>query len=161
MLFYFAAGLVIFFKLTNMIAYGWMKESVVRSRAWDLNICCGKTDGGGVNVDIIQHTELPNFQRVEDITALPFDDKEFDHVLCSHTIEHVDNPEMFFRELSRVGGNVTVLVPPLWDLTAAFNIFEHKWLFLTLKHRHATLPPYISLPLASWWQKHHGQRVRA
>lgn len=160
-LLYIAVALLLLFKLTNVIAYGWMKDAVVSSRVWDLNICCGKTDGGGVNVDIVQHIELPNFYQVDDITKLPFKEKEFEHVLCSHTIEHVSDPVAFFRELERVGERVTLLVPPLWDITAAFNILEHRWLFLTLKHKHSFLPPYVKLPLAGWWQRINGQKVKA
>jgi SAM-dependent methyltransferase len=158
---YILVAIVLFFKITNLIVYGWMKHSVVRRRRWDLNICCGKTDGGGVNADIVEHTDLPNYFQINDVTNLPFRDKQFKYVLCSHTIEHVDEPEGFYRELNRVGENVTILIPPLWDITAAFNVLEHKWLFLTFKHKHTSLPPYIPLPLSRWWQNRAGQKVKA
>lgn len=32
----------------------------------------------------------------------PFLDKEFDYVICSHVIEHVENPEKFLSEIFRV-----------------------------------------------------------
>ena len=41
--------------------------------------------------------------------------------MCSHTIEHVDNPAAFDIELRRVGANVKYIITPLWDLAAAFN----------------------------------------
>src|SRR5258706_12316663 len=34
----------------------------------------------------------------------PFGDKEFDYVICSHVLEHVDNPVKFLSEVFRVGG---------------------------------------------------------
>jgi ubiquinone/menaquinone biosynthesis C-methylase UbiE len=37
------------------------------------------------------------------IENLPFDDKYFEFVYCSHVLEHVDNPEKACRELIRVG----------------------------------------------------------
>lgn len=32
----------------------------------------------------------------------PFKDKEFDYVICSHVLEHVDDVDLFLKELSRV-----------------------------------------------------------
>src|SRR4051812_22401232 len=32
----------------------------------------------------------------------PFNDNEFDYVICSHVIEHVSNPEQFMSEIFRV-----------------------------------------------------------
>lgn len=137
-----------------------LKKRVVNRQRWDLNICCGKTDGGGINADIVQHCELPNFVLV-DIYNLPFEDKQFDTVLCSHTMEHVEDPERFFRELQRVGKDVTLVLPPLWDLSAALNVLEHKWIFLTLKKEHRSLPPRIRMSLADLLQNRYGQRIHA
>ena len=148
-------------KLTNVLSYGWLKGRIVRSQTWDLNICCGYTDGGGMNADIVRYVELPGFVEIDDIYALPFVTRQFGSVLCSHTIEHVDDPERFFEELQRVGEEVTLVIPPLWDLTAAFNVFEHKHVFLTLRKRHTTLPRYVRLPLAGMIQQRWGQTIKA
>ena len=146
--------------LPHVISYNWLKSHIVRRRRWDLNICCGTTDGGGVNADIMAHEPLPNFTQV-DVYRLPFKDGQFNHVLCSHTLEHVDAPRLFYDELQRVGDHVTLVLPPLWDITAAFNLLEHRWLFLTLKKEHRTVPPYIRLPGARWVQHILGQRIHA
>lgn len=144
----------------NFISYGVLKNRILERRSWDLNICCGKTDGGGVNADIMKHADVPNYIEV-DIYNLPFADKQFEHVLCSHTIEHVDDPRRFFAELNRVGEHVTLVIPPLWDLSAALNVLEHKWIFLTFKKEHRTLPPRVRLPMADWVQSRLGQRIHA
>ena len=34
--------------------------------------------------------------------SFPFNDNEFDYVICSHVIEHVDNPDIFLNELKRI-----------------------------------------------------------
>ena len=142
-------------------SYRHLKTSIIGRRRWDLNICCGNVDGGGVNVDIVAHAELPNFIRVEDIYQLPFNDDQFDTVLCSHTAEHVDYPNRFDRELRRVARNVVYVLPPVWDLAAALNIWEHKWMFLTLRKVHHKLPSRIKLPFARRLQAHIGQRITA
>ncbi len=153
--------LVILFSIYGFLAhyqsYYLEKSRIINGRKWDLNICCGKTDGGGINADIIRHADLPGFRLVENIYQLPFHDKEFETVLCSHTLEHVDDPQKFFSELKRVGKEVTIVVPPLYDIFAVFNILEHKYIFLTFKKAHHRLPEFVKLPLAETLQKKIGQ----
>ncbi len=161
MIWWLSFGLVVALLALHWLSYGYLKQKIVAERAWDLNICCGDTDGGGVNADIVQHRELPNFVLVDDIYQLPFSTGQFENVLCSHTIEHVDDPERFFAELERVGKQVTLVIPPLWDIGAALNVFEHKWLFFALRKRHHKLPGRIALPLANWWHAVVGQRIKA
>ncbi len=157
----FCAGVILLF-LLNGYSYGILKNRVVRRRRWGLNICCGRTDGGGVNADIMQHAPLPNFERVDDIYNLPFGDDRFEWVLCSHTMEHVGDPDAFHRELTRVGRHVVYVLPPVWDLSAVLNVFEHKWIFLSFKTEHVDeMPPRIKLPLARTVQKALGQTIQA
>ena len=147
--------------VAHYLSYGLFKTRIVKSQTWDLNICCGKTDGGGVNADIFKHQDLPRFQHLDSIYHLPFTDQAFKTVLCSHTIEHVDNPKAFFNELQRVGEEVTLVVPPLYDLAAVLNIFEHKWIFLTFRKKHHQLPMHIRLPFTQQLHRHLGQRNHA
>lgn len=49
-----------------------------------------------------------------DITALPFSDETFHHVICSEVMEHIPDHHLAARELVRVlkpGGNLVVSVP--------------------------------------------------
>jgi SAM-dependent methyltransferase len=156
-----AVAVPAFLWLVHWWSYRILKQRALRRNKWDLNICCGATDGGGINVDIEAHEDLPNFCQVSDIYHLPFKDKQFDTVLCSHTLEHVDDPRAFYRELQRVGRHVTVLIPPLWDLSAAFSPVEHKWVFWSFRTEHSTLPPYSRLPLATFLHRNFGQPISA
>jgi ubiquinone/menaquinone biosynthesis C-methylase UbiE len=150
-------GIVGYCMLTHFISYRILKNRILKRQEWDLNICCGQTDGGGINADIVEPKGIPNFRLVKDIYKLPFETGQFDTVLCSHTIEHVDSPEGFFQELQRVGKQVTIVIPPLYDVTAALNIFEHKYIFLSFKKEHRRLPKHVKLPLASFIQRRIGQ----
>lgn len=155
---YIVLGVAFFFWISHYISYNLWKRRIISRNKWDLNICCGKTDGGGINVDIVRHIDLPNFRLIDNIYHLPFKDSQFDRVLCSHTIEHIDDPQGFLRELMRVGKDVTIILPPIWDVTAALNVFEHKWLFLTMKKEyHNRLPKVIKLPGAAFVQSRWGQ----
>lgn len=155
-----ACAVIMLLGLLHFISYSVLKNKIIERRRWGLNICCGKTDGGGVNADIVAHTELSNLVLV-DVYNLPFRSQWFSTVLCSHTIEHVEDPAGFFAELKRVGRDVTIVIPPLWDLSAVFNVLEHRWIFLSFSKMHKTLPRYVRLPLASFIQGCLGQRVRA
>ena len=90
--------LFVYIYVAHHISYFVAKEKIGKERKWDLNICCGYQDCGGVNVDIVQHKNVPNFVQVNDVYNLPFKNNEFENVLCSHTIEHVENPKLFFKE---------------------------------------------------------------
>jgi SAM-dependent methyltransferase len=45
--------------------------------------------------------------------SLPFKDKEFDYVICSHVVEHVEEPAIFLDELARVGKRGYLEAPSL------------------------------------------------
>ena len=150
-------GFIIYCAVSHFISYRLLKTRILKSQKWDLNICCGQTDGGGINADIVPQEDVPRFLLTRDIYHLPFENGQLDSVLCSHTIEHVDDPERFFQELKRVGKQVTIVIPPLYDITAALNVFEHKYLFLSFKKVHHQLPRHIRLPFAASIQRRLGQ----
>jgi hypothetical protein len=143
----------------NLLSYHVLKKRILRRRKWDLNLCCGNTDGGGINVDIVRRPEIPN-QVVVDVYHLPFESGSFRTVLCSHTIEHVEQPTRLFKELKRVGSRVTLVIPPIWDLSAAFNVLEHKWIFWSPYKEHYSLPRFTRLPLSAFVQDSIGQRIK-
>jgi len=105
--------------------------------------------------DIIRPEEAPyqpselkakNFVKV-DITKdkLPFKDKEFDIVLCTHTLEDLPNPFLVMDEMSRVAKKGLIVTPSMgfdmefteidftdW-LTGARRVpgqAHHKWFFV-------------------------------
>lgn len=61
-----------------------------------------------------------------DIHKLPFKDKVFDYVLCTHVLEHVQDPEEASKELSRIGKGGMVETPsPL--LESLYGWPFHQW----------------------------------
>ena len=76
-----------------------------------------------------------------------------------HVKDMEEGPEKFFAELNRVTKDVTLVIPPVWDISAALNIFEHRHIFLSCRKEHKTLPVHISLPLAAWIHKKLGQKI--
>ncbi|MFQ6069455.1 MAG: methyltransferase domain-containing protein [Candidatus Aminicenantales bacterium] len=145
----------------HFLSYSVLKNRILRKQKWEANICCGKTDGGGVNVDIVKHSHVPCFVLVGEVYNLPFKDRQFSSIISSHTIEHLDDPQAFYQELKRISEKVTIVIPPLWDILGAFAFLEHKHLFLSFKKEHHRLPPCIKLPFSSFIQKKFGQKIKA
>ena len=60
---------------------------------------------------------------------LPFEDNEFDYVVSSHALEHAENPDLFIKEMCRVGKRGYVETP---SLIGEFLIPKnsHKWVLL-------------------------------
>lgn len=54
----------------------------------------------------------------------PFNDKEFDYVICSHVLEHVESPNSFLREVYRVGKKGYLEFPTIY-YDYVFNIPVH------------------------------------
>jgi len=150
------ALVIITLKLINYVTSSALRKNIISRKEWDLNICCGKTDGGGINVDIFPHIDVPNFLHIEDVYNLPFQDESFESVLCCSTIAQVDDPQRFYDEMKRVGREVTLVVTPIWDICTAFNIFKRRHVFLTCKKVHTDLPMSFRLPLAKTIQSIFG-----
>ncbi|MCL6606406.1 MAG: class I SAM-dependent methyltransferase [Paenibacillus sp.] len=65
-----------------------------------------------------------------DICDLPFEDKEFDFIYCSHVLEHVEDPGKACEEIMRVGKRGYIETPTrMSDITLNFTKFQnhHKW----------------------------------
>ncbi|WP_369769539.1 class I SAM-dependent methyltransferase [Flavobacterium sp. WC2416] len=61
----------------------------------------------------------------------PFEDKEFDYVICSHVLEHVADADVFLREIQRVGKKGYLEFPTVY-YDYIYNFPEHQ-LFLLQK----------------------------
>jgi SAM-dependent methyltransferase len=73
-------------------------------------------------------TDLPF--RTCDIERLPYKDKEFDFVYCSHVLEHVKDPARACEELMRVGARGYIETPTrLSDIMLNFIRLKehHRW----------------------------------
>jgi len=64
---------------------------------------------------------------VGDIENLPFADKSFDFVYCSHILEHVQNPESAVNEIVRIGKRGYIEVPSEYLETTATSTPAHLW----------------------------------
>ena len=62
---------------------------------------------------------------------LPFNDKEFDFVIASHVIEHVEDFSFFISELQRISSQGYIELPTrLGDNLVFENLTDHLWWFV-------------------------------
>jgi len=68
----------------------------------------------------------------------PFGDGEFNYVICSHVIEHVNEPAAFMREVFRVGNGRGYLEYPMitYEYMYGFAVHQH---FLKFDHSRGVL----------------------
>ena len=74
-----------------------------------------------------------NFTLIYPNQKLPFKDKEFDYVICTHVIEHVNHPMAFKEEIERIGKSGYIELPTRLNDNMVFgcdeDIYGHKWWF--------------------------------
>ena len=109
-------------------------EKLLEEKNWNvLDIGCGYTANKYANV-ICDTQDLSNFYKDKKFIKLkekklPFKDNEFDFVIASHVLEHVQDPVSFLNELQRVssiGGYIEVPTK-LEDNLVFENKNDHLW----------------------------------
>ena len=93
---------------------------------------------------------------------LPFKDKEFDFVIASHVIEHVEDFEFFLKELERISTKGYIELPTrLGDNLVFENKTDHIWWFIyddinnliIASKRNQLLDPFINVSTAKLFEK--------
>ena len=97
-----------------------------------IDIGCGYTAHEKANV-ICDIKDLSNFYKNKkfiqlDGKTLPFKNKEFDFVIASHVIEHVEDVTFFIKELERVSSKGYIELPTSLEDNLVFeNKNDHLW----------------------------------
>ncbi len=77
--------------------------------------------------DLSNHYQYKKFIRLKE-KKLPFKDKEFDFVVASHVMEHVEDIDFFIKELERVSKKGYIELPTMFEDNLVFeNKKDHLW----------------------------------
>ena len=108
-------------------------ETLSSNSDWNiLDIGCGYNANKFANV-ICDVQDLSNYYQNKKFTKLiekklPFKDKEFDFVVASHVMEHVEDVEFFIKELERVSKQGYIELPTMLEDNLVFeNKKDHLW----------------------------------
>ena len=126
-----------------------------------MDIGCGYRANENASVvadvqDLSDFYKNKNFIKVEE-KRLPFKNKEFDFVIASHVIEHVDDFEFFIKELERISNKGYIELPSrLADNLVFENKSDHIWWFtyddlnnqIIASKRNQLVDPFITVSMA-------------
>tara|TARA_B100001093_G_scaffold471741_1_gene494262 strand:+ start:28 stop:639 length:612 start_codon:yes stop_codon:yes gene_type:complete len=137
-----------------------------------LDIGCGYTAHKNANVicdvqDLSEFYKNRKFVKLED-KKLPFADKEFDFVITSHVIEHVEDVNFFIKELQRISLKGYIELPTILEDNLVFeNKNDHLWQMefddinhqLLIKKRVQYLEPLLTVSSAKKLSKYFRQSL--
>ena len=112
-----------------------VNNTLSKNTNWKIaDIGCGYSANKNASV-IADIQDLSNFYKNKNFIKisgkkLPFKDKEFDFVIASHVIEHVEDFEFFVKELERISPRGYIELPTrLGDNLVFENRNDHIWWF--------------------------------
>lgn len=144
-----------------------MNKTLGKNTNWKiLDIGCGYK--ANVNATVIADVqnlssfyEGKNFIKIEE-KKLPFKDKEFDFVIASHVIEHVEDFEFFVRELERISNKGYIELPSrLGDNLIFENQNDHIWWFIyddvnnqiIASKRNQLIEPFVTVSMGKLFEE--------
>ena len=120
-------------KLIKRTSKKYIETILSSNKDWKiLDIGCGYTASDYANVicdvqDLSNYYKDRNFIKLEN-KILPFKDDEFDFVIASHVMEHVEDVELFITELERISKKGYIELPTKLEDNLVFeNKKDHIW----------------------------------
>ena len=120
-------------KLIKRTSKQYIKLLLSKNPNWKvLDIGCGYSANEFANTicdiqDLSEFYKDKNFIKLEN-KKLPFSDSEFDFVIASHVIEHVEDPKFFITELERISKKGYIELPTKLEDNLVFeNKKDHLW----------------------------------
>ncbi len=144
----------------------YLNKLIEQNSKWKiLDIGCGYRAHPKANV-IADVQDFSNFYKERKFIKineknLPFRDKEFDFVISSHVIEHVEDFEFFLKELERISNKGYIELPSrLGDNLVFENKTDHIWWFyyddnkneLLASKRRQLVDPFITVSTAKLFE---------
>ena len=137
-----------------------------------LDLGCGYTAHKKASIicdiqDLSKFYKDREFVKLEN-KILPFKDKEFDFVITSHVIEHVDDVKFFIKELQRISSKGYIELPTILEDNLVFeNKNDHIWQmefddvnnYLLIKKRIQYLEPVLTVSSAKKLAQHFRQSL--
>ena len=139
-----------------------INKKLVENPSWNiLDIGCGYTANENAKI-VADVQDLSNFYKTKKFVRikekkLPFKDNEFDFVISSHVIEHVEDFQFFISEIERITKQGYIELPTrLGDNIVFENLKDHIWWFkydddsnsLMVSKKNQILEPFVSVSTA-------------
>jgi len=153
--------------LLKRTTLNFINKTLCENKKWNvLDIGCGYTANKHATTiaDVQDFTDFykgKKFIKIND-KKLPFKDKEFDFVIASHVIEHIEDFEFFINELERITTKGYIELPTrLGDNLVFENKKDHIWWFiyddvkemLFASKKNQLLDPFITVSTSKMLEK--------
>jgi ubiquinone/menaquinone biosynthesis C-methylase UbiE len=102
---------------------GWDRNNVSRPYQESCEIV-------GIDLDQRVQSMFHSQFHLASLADLPFEDEHFDVVFSEYVMEHVEDPDSAYREISRVlkpGGRAVILTPNLFSYKSLVAAFTPQW----------------------------------
>ena len=144
-----------------------VNNTLSKNANWKIaDIGCGYSANKNASV-IADIQDLSNFYKGKNFIKisgkkLPFKDKEFDFVITSHVIEHVEDFEFFVKELERISSKGYIELPSrLGDNLVFENENDHIWWFcfddvsniISASKKNQLIDPFITVSMAKLFEE--------
>ena len=144
-----------------------VNNTLSKNTNWKIvDIGCGYSANKNASViadiqDLSYFYKGKNFIKISG-KKLPFKDKEFDFVIASHVIEHVEDFEFFVKELERISPRGYIELPTrLGDNLVFENRNDHIWWFtyndvnnqIIVSKRNQLIDPFITVSMSKLFEK--------
>jgi len=148
--------------LLNRTSKTFVNKTLKENPDWKiLDVGCGYTANINASVvadikDLSDYYKEKKFIKI-DGKNLPFKDKEFDFVIASHVIEHIEDFEFFIKELERISTKGYIELPTRFSDNLVFeNKNDHIWWFkyddinnlIIASKRNQLIDPFITVSMA-------------
>jgi len=148
--------------LLRRTSINFINKKLKENPSWNvIDVGCGYTANEYAKVvadvqDLSSFYKDKKFIKIID-KKLPFKDNEFDFVITSHVIEHIDDFQFFIQEIERISKQGYIELPTrLGDNLVFENLREHIWWFkyndelnlLIASKKNQILEPFISVSTA-------------
>jgi len=153
--------------LLRRTSINFVNNTLSKNSNWKIaDIGCGYSANKNASV-IADILDLSNFYKGKNFIKisekkLPFKDKEFDFVIASHVIEHVEDLEFFLKELERISTKGYIELPTrLGDNLVFENKTDHIWWFtyddinnlIIASKRNQLIDPFITVSMAKIFEE--------
>tara|TARA_B100000029_G_C17494249_1_gene930240 strand:+ start:528 stop:1139 length:612 start_codon:yes stop_codon:yes gene_type:complete len=148
--------------LIKRTSINYINSILQQNQNWNiLDIGCGYRANEYATVladtqDLSSYYKKKNFIKIQE-KKLPFKNNEFDFVIASHVIEHVEDFEFFLKELERISPKGYIELPSrLGDNLVFENKKDHIWWFnyddienkLIASKKNQLIEPFITVSMA-------------
>ena len=152
--------------MLKRISINYINNIIEKNSEWKiLDIGCGYRAHPKATIiadvqDLSNYYPKKKFIKI-DGKKLPFKDQEFDFVIASHVIEHVEDFEFFIKELERISSKGYIELPSrLGDNLVFENEKDHLWWFiyddvnnsLIASKKNQNLEPFLTVSTAKLFE---------